>query len=256
MKPIAVIPMNDPTGLNFLLLRGITPQLKHVFERVFVSVGVPTAQGQPEDVLWLKREPFFVPLFHVFEMPVGADFLALYKFAAESTDPEELLHLCFIDRLAFALQTGYRESFLADITAVTPDMAPLLFERSQLAWETHPQNYREFEQMIRRTGEWLLGESWDFAWCYMVIQAKQLQALIPNVMRDDISFIAELVVLQRDRLHTREVDWLAWEDPFILNRDPQELKQEREQSEAECLKRLDYVSGMLDVLQTAVTKKL
>jgi hypothetical protein len=44
------------------------------------------------------------------------------------------------------------------------------------------------------------------------------------------------------------VDWLVWEDPFILNRDAAELKQEREQSLAETNKRIKYVLPMLETL--------
>jgi hypothetical protein len=44
------------------------------------------------------------------------------------------------------------------------------------------------------------------------------------------------------------VDWLAWEDPFILQRDAAELKREREQSLDETNKRLKYVLPMLETL--------
>jgi hypothetical protein len=44
------------------------------------------------------------------------------------------------------------------------------------------------------------------------------------------------------------VDWLAWEDPFILACDPTELKRERENSLSETKKRLNYVLPMLDTL--------
>ncbi|MFO7679660.1 MAG: hypothetical protein R6X34_06375 [Chloroflexota bacterium] len=46
MKPAAVIPMNDPEGKFFPHLRTITPYLKSVFERVFVSVTAVTHQNQ------------------------------------------------------------------------------------------------------------------------------------------------------------------------------------------------------------------
>jgi hypothetical protein len=44
------------------------------------------------------------------------------------------------------------------------------------------------------------------------------------------------------------VDWLGWEDPLVLSRDPQELKRERESDPAEAGKRLAYVLPMVDAM--------
>ena len=44
------------------------------------------------------------------------------------------------------------------------------------------------------------------------------------------------------------VDWLAWEDPFILNCDAAQLKRERENSLAETQKRLSYALPMMEIL--------
>ena len=60
--------------------------------------------------------------------------------------------------------------------------------------------------------------------------------------------LGEMVLLLLDLLSTKEVDWLAWEDPFILGRDPQELKVERENSIGETRKRLAYVIPTLALL--------
>lgn len=58
----------------------------------------------------------------------------------------------------------------------------------------------------------------------------------------------EMILHIQDDAKTREVDWLAWEDPFILGRDAGELKQERENSLAETQKRLSYVLPMVELL--------
>ena len=50
--------------------------------------------------------------------------------------------------------------------------------------------------------------------------------------------LIELLILLRPRLLTRAVDWLAWEDPFLLGREAGELRLERSQSQAETVKRL------------------
>jgi hypothetical protein len=57
-----------------------------------------------------------------------------------------------------------------------------------------------------------------------------------------------MVLGLEDELRLREVDWLAWEDPFLLGRDSVELKREREASSADVRKRLGYVVPMLQVL--------
>jgi len=49
-------------------------------------------------------------------------------------------------------------------------------------------------------------------------------------------------------IKTCAVDWLSWEDPFILSRDAVELKCERENSLAETNKRLRYVLPMIETL--------
>ncbi len=71
---------------------------------------------------------------------------------------------------------------------------------------------------------------------------------MPLVKNPDLSMVAEMVFYMHDTIKTRDVDWLAWEDPFILGRDAAELKAEREQSLDETNKRLNYVLPMLETL--------
>ena len=61
-----------------------------------------------------------------------------------------------------------------------------------------------------------------------------------------------MVVRLRDQAQTKDVDWLAWEDPFIYSRNARELKAERERSDAENRKRLAYVIPMLQVMCKAI----
>jgi len=75
-----------------------------------------------------------------------------------------------------------------------------------------------------------------------------LQDIMPLVRNPDLSMVAEMIFYMKDTIKTRDVDWLAWEDPFILNQDADELKLEREQSLAETNKRLGYVLPMLETL--------
>lgn len=249
MKPIAVIPMHDPNGIMFHHLEIIAPILKRVFAQVFASVTAVTQKAFPDSVTNLTNDSFFQVVSHETDISVGEDFITLYETAASTSQANQLLHLCFIDRVAYALQSYHQDAFIADISAVKAEQTPLIFARSEVAWQTHPNNYRALEQIATRTGELLLGRSLDFAWCHLVIQAKCLQQVIPHIKRRDLSFLSEFTLFLKDELQMKEVDWLAWEDPFILSRDPKQLKAERERSIGETRKRLAYVIPILQLLQ-------
>jgi hypothetical protein len=150
--------------------------------------------------------------------------------------------------VSFALEGGYRNSFLADVELLTADDLPLIFHRSQYAWETHPQNYRQLEGIVTAVGRNLFGKELDYGWCHIVIQAKQLREIMLLVKNPDLSMVAEMIFYMQEDIKTRDVDWLAWEDPFILGRDANELKREREESLDETNKRLKYVLPMLETL--------
>lgn len=254
MRPVIVMPMHDPNGLFFPHLKTITPTLKALFERAFISIPLETRQSQCESIKWVKSAKFFEIFEHKDAVTVGDDFLALYAFAARSCSAQQLLHLCFIDRVAFALQSEHRERFQADIESVQIEHTPLIFQRSVKAWETHPRNYRELEQSVTRAGELLFRKTLDFAWCHLVVQAHRLQQVLPQIKNHDLSIVAELALLMKDMLHTSDVDWLAWEDPFILKRDASQIKIEREQSADETCKRLNYVIPMLKLLKENAQK--
>jgi hypothetical protein len=251
MKPVAVIPMNDPMGILFPHLEAVTPLLKEIFGCVFVSVTAVTQKALPNYMDWLKKDSFFQAIYHEGELSVGEDFLTLYANAARACEPEQILHLCFIDRLAFALQSSYQAAFIQDIEQVTLEDTPLIFQRSEAAWATHPYNYRQLEQVVTQVGQWLFGKQLDFAWCHLALRASQLRQMIPHIHRRDISLVAEFTLAGKDVIKTKDVDWLAWEDPFIFDRDPQQLKVEKEKSVEETQKRLNYVIPILQLLSAA-----
>jgi hypothetical protein len=242
------MPMHDPTGVMFDHLQQILPQLREICAGAFIGVTAATAAAQPGWMSWLASDGFFRSVTHGAGLLVGDQFRELYIRAAAIYPPDTILHLCFVDRLAFALRTDSCRSFGADILAVTPDRTPLIFQRSACAWTTHPTNYRELEGMVTTVGRWLFGQSLDFAWCHFVAQAGQLAAIMPQVKNRDLSMLAEMVLLLRETIQTQEVDWLAWEDPFIEARPAEALKREREASRQETQKRLGYVVPSLELL--------
>ena len=252
MHSAIVMPMHDPTGLLFPHLTAITPQLKVLFGGAILSITPATRTQQPGWVAHYAADDFFTLYELRAAQPIGAEFVQLYTHAATVCPADALLHLCFIDRVAYALQCAYCAEFTADVKALQRTETPQLFQRSATAWQTHPRNYQAIEAMVTVIGEGYFGKALDFAWCHLVVQAGQLRTILPQVKRHDLAILAELVLLLAPAIQTRAVDWLAWEDPFILGRDAQQLKQEREQSPAETEKRLAYVLPMIELMHAAM----
>jgi hypothetical protein len=247
-KPVLVMPMNDPQGLTFPHLKEITPLLETIFAQTIVSIPPNTARFQANSLDWLEHQPFFNVCRLPVELPVGAHFHRLYTQAAQICPPEQILHLAYIDRVSFALQGGFRDQFIQDIRSTHLQDLPLIFQRSKKAWESHPINYHEIERMATLAGELVYRKSLDFAWCHLALQAGLLQEILPSVHNPDLSMVAEMIIQIKDRVQTRDVDWLAWEDPFILATSQCSLKKEREHSQTETRKRLGYVIPMLQAI--------
>lgn len=258
MRPALVFPFNDPDGRMFQHLQSILPDLKGHFEHAYLCPPLSTLKWV-EHIRQLQADDFFTIFPVDVEMRIGEHFAYLYQRAADVAHPDQPLHLYFLDRLAFALEGEYRNSFLADIDSLFVSDLPLIFQRSQTAWETHPQNYRDIEGIVTIVGHSLFSKELDYAWCHIVVRAGQLREIMPLVKNSDLSMVAEMIFYLQDDIHTRDVDWLAWEDPFILSRDADELKHERENSVEETQKRLSYILPMIETLtrlSQAETKRL
>jgi hypothetical protein len=240
-RPIAVMPLHDPGGLLFPHLKRAAPPLGQIFSEIIVRITTPTRSAQAEWLHWIERQGTFHIVTNGPGGLVGQQFCELYRAAAERYSPDQILHLCFPDRVAYALGSEYREQFIADIQATSAQNLPLLFQRSEYAWTTHPENYRIIENLATQVGQLVLGRSLDLTWCHMVLQTQQLQQVLPHLAQNDLSVLAEILMHFAGKVTKKDVDWLAWEDPFIDGRDAASLKQERESSLAETKKRLSYV---------------
>ncbi|MFN8446121.1 MAG: hypothetical protein U0175_35345 [Caldilineaceae bacterium] len=248
MKPVLVTLAHDPQGLLLPHLQALTDPLKRLFGQAYLSIGPVTWLKQSERIEQLAQDEFFQIVEHATDLPVGEDLRQLYTYAAEHCAPETILHLCFADRVAFALRSEQRNAFCRAVEDLRAEETPLLFQRSAWAWAAHPANYQRIEGIVTEVGELLYGKRFDFAWCHLAVQAGSLRAVLPHTTQTDFSICAELVLLLRDSLATKDVDWLTWEDPFLLQRDGAQLKQEREQDPSETRKRLHYALPMLQVL--------
>jgi len=248
MLPAVVFPLHDPDGLIFPHLTRVTSTLKELFSRAFISLTPLTIEKHIEVVSYLEKDHFFNLSPIASGTLVGDHFRYLYQTAVSTSDPTQLLHLCFSDRLSFILQSKHRVQFFADIQAVNRMNVPVLFCRSKAAWDTHPLNYYEIEQFATRAGELLFGKTLDFAWCHLAIQAGYLKDILPNIRNHDMSMLGEIMLAVRDNILIRDVDWLEWEDPFLLSCDATALKVEREKSFLETQKRLSYIVPTLQTI--------
>lgn len=247
MRPVLAFPFNDPNGTMFAHLQGILPDLKEHFERAYICPPLST-QEHVDHMRQLQSDDFFTIFPTDRNMQVGEHFAYLYQRAAEAAPAEQVIHLCYLDRLAFALEGEYRDLFLGNIDSISSGDVPLIFQRSQTAWDTHPQNYRDLEGMVTTVGHHLFGRDLDYAWCHIAVSAGELREVMPLVKNPGLSMVAEMIFYLQENIRTRDVDWLAWEDPFILSRDPIELKHERENSIEETRKRLSYTLPMIETL--------
>ena len=246
MLPTLVTPLHDLGGSILQHLELIEPVLKQVFLNAVMSVTQATIRGNPAQVDRLRADPFY-KLFPVAAKQVGDQFADLYWQAVSVSQSGQILDLCFLDRLAFILQSDHKVAFLQDIHSLDPAESALLFSRSERAWATHPTNYRQIEQFATQIGEFLFGKYLDFAWCHLKVRSGRLEKVLDQVHNPDLSVLAEIMLGLMDAIRMKAVDWLAWEDPFLLGRDQEELKRERENSRAETERRL---ATCLSTIQT------
>jgi hypothetical protein len=246
--PALVLPFHDPTGVLLGQLATIAPTLHQLFSRAFLSISPTTEQNQADRLRPLRDDRFFILNANAPDTLPGDHYRAAFSSAIDHSVPNQLLHLCDIDKLAAIVQSPYRHQFVADITALNIAAIPTLFQRSPQAWASYPRPYREIEQVAITLGHYLFDRYLDFAWSYLVISSRQLGAILPHVHQSSFGLLAEIVLLLQDQLHTQEVDWLFWEDPFIEGRDADELRSEREASPQETHKRLTSNAPIIRLL--------
>src|SRR5258706_2295180 len=114
MKPALAFPYNDPDGTMLPHIQTIVPDLKNHFDHAYISAS-PSAYELLKQKDLIHADSFFT-VFPVDETKlIGESFATLYQRAAEIAPPDQPLHLCYPDRVAFVLEGEYRDSFLADV---------------------------------------------------------------------------------------------------------------------------------------------
>ncbi len=246
-----VFPFHDPQNVELKFLKQTLPILEANFTAAYVSVTPQTESLNKEAMEFFENSKFFVVNKNDPNSSIGEHFIAAFKSAAEKSNNDEILHLCSPDRLAFAV-INYTDAFLDDLKEV---QGPVLFMRSDKAWSTHPKIYWAAESLVTQAGKMLFDKVLDFAWCHLALSAEELKKVIPLFKSKDLVVTAEIVYLLKDVLATKYVDWLSWEDPFILGKDAEAYKNEREVDPSELTKRMSYVKPQIDYLFEEYTRQ-
>jgi hypothetical protein len=253
LYPAALIAtIHDPEGILYPHFLGTVGKIKPLFPAGIIGLSPQTLRRQAQWIEALEGAGFAV--FRQAEgASIGEHFRAVFRRAVETCPAGQILHLADIDRLMFAAAGEYAGVFEEDVINARRQMQPVLFQRSERAWATHPENYRRVEGLVIEAGRLLFGKTYDFGWSHLVLTAGRLAGLLPHLHRDDFGHLIQIVLLLRQELVTRDVDWLAWEDPFILGREAQELWQERSQDPEETRKRLRGILPFFEALRLEVS---
>jgi hypothetical protein len=251
-KQAIFLACHDQSGDVLRALSACTPVLRNLFQTTCLSLTPPTLEAQPELCAVFREDDYFriyIPRhIPIGNQTVGEQFRSFYTWSLKHVHPESLVHLAFPDRVAFALLSDYTLDFANSIKNLEADDTPMIYHRSETAWQTHPANYRALEGMVTQAGEMLLGKTLDFAWAHIAVRAGRLSKALQQTRQMDWSFVAELVLCLEPGVKTRDVDWLAWEDPFILGLEAENLRRERESDADETRFRMSYVASMLQLL--------
>jgi hypothetical protein len=235
-RMILTIPYYDPSGRYGEAVQQRFGMLKSVFSEICLSAISPTYENNADLMQRLEQQGCHI----VKNLPgasVGSQSREALRLAASFGQP---IFFGFLDRLLLALEVNWRDTFIRDVRACE-DAGYRVFERSQSAWETHPGNYREIEQMVSRMFEWLWGEYIELMPCAFILSHTVAGSILSQSVSPGYEIWAEWMLLAMKEgiaITTKQVDWLPYQHPYWEGIAPEAMRREREQSQAETLKRI------------------
>jgi hypothetical protein len=170
---------------------------------------------------------------------LGGHFREALRLALRAAEGSGI-YFGFIDRILYAFESEWKTRFLADLRACH-GLPLVTFERTPYAWSTHPDNYREIEQMVSRLGEWLLGINIEFGLCGLALQAQSAETLLAHSTCPSMEILGEWILLAAKHgipIAAKQVDWVLWEDPYWEGVPHDQLRAERERSAEETIRRI------------------
>lgn len=233
------LPYFDPSGKFNLYLRRQLPALLSHFERICLSVIPPTAELNSGFIDFLRSEGVLLA-FPEGGTLHGEHSRAALKLAVENSAGQDRIFFGFLDRVLFALETRHRDAFLSDLKRFSSEQF-VIFERSEAAWKTHPENNMQIEQMVSRICELMCGEPLDLEPCALLFSREAGRLILNHSSARTTEVWGEWILLAKLNhipLTRVEVDWLSWKDPHFLDIDDAQLKRKRETSPEETIKRI------------------
>jgi hypothetical protein len=234
---VLTFPYHDPGGMYNDLLRKNIPFLEKFFDVICISVTPQTVSQNPELLEYLANHTKIQ--LNKEESNIGDHFRNALKIAIDNKQNDSIF-FGFIDRVIFDLETQWKKKFLNDLAKHKNEQF-LLFERSEAAWGTHPNNYREIEQMVSRCFKFLSGMDIELNPCGLILSQESAKKILNESQSQLWDVWGEWILIAlKNKLgvKTKKVDWLSWEDPFWEKKEPNKFKVERENSKEETIKRI------------------
>jgi len=243
------LPYYDPRGIHNRVFRRQLDTLQSLFNHIFIAEIWPTARDNAGFVAYLADRGCHVSAGAP-SAPFGEPALEALRRAAEDDGSSESIFYGFLDRLLFALESPWRQELLSDVPRHAG--APcVVFQRSAAASASHPDNYRESEQMVSRMLEWLCGRAIELSPGAFILSRQTARVLASQSTCQTPAIWGEWVLLALKNgipIDTPAVDWLAWEDPFWEQADPAQLKRARQESRDETIKRIQWNAALMAIL--------
>jgi len=248
-RMILTMPYYDPQGIHNRVFRRQLDMLQSLFNHIFIAEIWPTARDNTAFLAYLADRGCHVSAGAP-SAPFGLPALEALRRACEDEASSEPIFYGFLDRLLFSLESPWRQELLSDVSRHAA-AACVVFQRSAAAWATHPDNYRESEQMVSRMLQWLCGRAIELSPGAFIFSRQTAQTLAGQSTCRTPAIWGEWVLLALKNgipIDTPAVDWLAWEDPFWEQADPAQLKRAREGSRDETIKRIQWNAPLMAML--------
>jgi hypothetical protein len=236
---ILTFPYHDPSGTYNEVFRRQLPALQDAFSTLCISATALTAEQNGTFVDQLEQAGCLVTR-HEPGSALGEHFCEALRLAVRASRADSGVYFGFIDRILYAFESEWKSPFLADLEACQ-ELPLVTFERTHYAWSTHPDNYREVEQMVSRLGVWLLGTNVEFGLCGLALQTQTAATLLAHSTSPSMEILGEWMLLAAKHgipIAAKQVDWVLWEDPYWEGVPHGQLKAEREQSAEETIRRI------------------
>jgi hypothetical protein len=237
---ILAFPYYDPGGKYNQAFQRQLAALKSSFDGICISVVPPTSRDNAAFVQYLEEQGCSVYSSAPNTLH-GLHSREALRLALEHAQAQQSIFFGFLDRILFALETGWGTSFLQDLRTYQATKF-VLFERSHAAWNTHPANFREIEQMVSRMFEFLHGQFIELMPCAFILSYPVASVILSQSVSASTDVWGEWVLLAMKNqipITTQKVDWLAWKDPYWEHVEPDTLKHSRETGRDETIKRIN-----------------